>query len=42
MLVNVTEALMGFPRRKTDDSVLDLAMAEPDPFPMSERRRLRR
>ncbi|RDE06627.1 UvrD-helicase domain-containing protein [Sphingomonas aracearum] len=40
MLVNLTEGLMGFPAKQTDDSVLDLAMPEPDPFPMSEERRL--
>ena len=40
MLLNVTEGLMGFPSQIVDDPVLQLAMPEPDDFPLAEERRL--
>ena len=40
MLINVVEGVMGFPSRIMDDPVLELAMPEPDPFPLAEERRL--
>ena len=40
MLLNVIEDLMGFPSQIVDDPVLQLAMPEPDVFPMAEERRL--
>lgn len=40
MLLNVTEGLMGFPSQIVDDPVLQLAMPEPDDYPLAEERRL--
>lgn len=40
MLVNVVEGMMGFPSQITDDPVLQIAMPEPDPYPLAEERRL--
>ena len=40
MLLNVTEGLMGFPSQIVDDPALQLAMPEPDDFPLAEERRL--
>ena len=40
MILNVIEAKRGFPSQIEDDPVLQLAMPAPDPFPMSEERRL--
>ncbi|MFJ5487118.1 UvrD-helicase domain-containing protein [Hansschlegelia beijingensis] len=40
MLVNVVEGILGFPSRITDDPVLQIAMPDPDPYPMAEERRL--
>jgi DNA helicase-4 len=40
LLPNVTRGRYGFPSQVEDDPVLDLAMAEPDPFPHAEERRL--
>ncbi len=40
MLLNVTEGFLGFPSQIVDDPVLQLAMPEPDPYPMAEERRL--
>lgn len=40
MLLNVVEGLMGFPSQITDDPVLQIAMPEPDPYPLAEERRL--
>lgn len=40
MLLNVIEGMMGFPSQITDDPVLQIAMPEPDPYPVAEERRL--
>jgi DNA helicase-4 len=40
MLLNVVEGLAGFPSQIVDDPVLQLAMPEPDDFPLAEERRL--
>lgn len=40
MLLNVVEGMMGFPSQITDDPVLQIAMPEPDPYPLAEERRL--
>lgn len=40
MLLNVVEGMMGFPSQITDDPVLQIAMPEPDPYPVAEERRL--
>jgi len=40
VLVNVVEGLMGFPSQLNDDPVLQIAMTEPDPYPLAEERRL--
>lgn len=40
MLVNVVEGMMGFPSQITDDPVLQIAMPEPDSYPLAEERRL--
>jgi DNA helicase-4 len=40
LLPNVTRGRYGFPSQVEDDPVLDLAMADPDPFPHAEDRRL--
>lgn len=40
MLLNVTEGMMGFPSQIVDDPVLQLAMPQPDAFPLAEERRL--
>lgn len=40
MLLNVTEGMMGFPSQITDDPLLQIAMPEPDPYPLAEERRL--
>lgn len=40
MLLNVVEGMMGFPSQITDDPVLQIAMPEPDLFPLAEERRL--
>lgn len=40
MLLNVSEGMMGFPSQIVDDPVLQLAMPEPDNFPLAEERRL--
>lgn len=40
VLVNVVEGLMGFPSQLNDDPVLQIAMPEPDPYPLAEERRL--
>lgn len=40
MLLNLIEGSMGFPSQITDDPLLQLAMPEPDPFPLAEERRL--
>jgi DNA helicase-4 len=36
MLLNVVEGMMGFPSQITDDPVLQIAMPEPDPYPLAE------
>lgn len=40
MLPNVSSGTFGFPSEVVDDPVLSLAMAEADPFPHAEERRL--
>lgn len=40
MILNVTEGLKGFPSQIVDDPVLQLAMPQPDTFPLAEERRL--
>lgn len=40
MLINVIEDSMGFPSQITDDPLLQLAMPDPDAFPLAEERRL--
>lgn len=40
MLLNVVEGMMGFPSQITDDPVIQIAMPEPDPYPLAEERRL--
>ncbi len=40
MLLNVVEGMMGFPSQITDDPILQIAMPEPDPYPLAEERRL--
>lgn len=40
VIPNMTSGLYGFPSNIVDDPVLNLAMAEPDPFPHAEERRL--
>jgi DNA helicase IV len=40
MLLNVVEGMMGFPSQITDDPVLQIAMPDPDPYPLAEERRL--
>jgi DNA helicase-4 len=40
MLLNVTKGILGFPSQIVDDPVLQLAMPQPDVFPMAEERRL--
>ncbi len=40
MLLNVVEGLMGFPSQIVDDPVLQIAMPDPDDYPMAEERRL--
>lgn len=40
MLLNLVEGMMGFPSQITDDPVLQIAMPEPDSYPLAEERRL--
>ena len=40
MILNVIDSWIGFPSRIADDPVLQIAMPEPDEFPMAEERRL--
>ena len=40
LLPNLTRGRYGFPSNIEDDPVLDLAMADPDPYPHAEERRL--
>lgn len=40
MILNIIDGILGFPSQITDDPLLQIAMPEPDSFPMAEERRL--